>query len=202
VASLAAIVLAGGKGSRLGGADKPGISIGGRTLVSRVVGAALAAGASRVVIVGPARPALTAEFPRAVIAVTRERPPGSGPVPALRAGLRMAGEPWLLLLAADLPFLRERHMTALAIAARPTGGAVLTDDHGIPQWLCGCWRAADLRAAIAGRHGGSLRGLLEPLRPARVAITAMTSEPPPWLDCDSPDDLTAAMEWAAISRKT
>jgi molybdopterin-guanine dinucleotide biosynthesis protein A len=192
--SIAAVVLAGGQARRLGGADKPGISIGGRTLVSLVVDAAAQAGAGRIVVVGPSRPGLAT--PGATIEFTRERPPGGGPVPALRAGLRLVTESWLLLLAADVPFLRARHLRALLLAARPSGRAVLADDHGRPQWLCGCWRAADLRLAMTGYLGGSLRGALEPLRPVLVGIEVTATEPPPWLDCDSPPDIAAARAWS------
>src|SRR5690242_5757560 len=55
---IAALVLAGGRASRLGGADKPGITIGGRSLLAAVASAARDAGASRVVVIGPARPDL------------------------------------------------------------------------------------------------------------------------------------------------
>lgn len=192
--SVAAIVLAGGQARRLGGADKPGISVGGRTLVSLVVDAAAQAGAGRIVIVGPSRPGLKA--PGATIEFTLEHPPGGGPVPALRAGLRLVTESWLLLLAADAPFLRARHLRALLLAARPSGRAVLADDLGRPQWLCGCWRTADLRRAMTGYPGGSLRGALVPMRPVLVEIAVPPTEPPPWLDLDTPHDVATAQAWS------
>lgn len=77
-----AVILAGGGARRFGGADKPGMVIGGRSLIARV--ADTVAGAGRVVVVGPARP----ELPSAL--VVHEDPPGSGPVPALRTGLAAA----------------------------------------------------------------------------------------------------------------
>jgi choline kinase len=40
-----AIILAGGRGTRMGGADKPGLVVGGQTLLSSVLAAAAAAGA-------------------------------------------------------------------------------------------------------------------------------------------------------------
>jgi molybdopterin-guanine dinucleotide biosynthesis protein A len=200
---LAAIVLAGGQGRRLGGVDKASIKLGARSLVGAVVGAAIRTGADRVVVVGPDRPGLTDELAeaglgtrRARIDFARERPPGSGPVPALRAGLDLVTEPWLLLLAADLPFLSVTVLRDLVDAASLSGGAVLADDQDRPQWLVSCWHAAGLRAAIAGYAGDSLRGLLAPLPRAELTAVAEPGAPPCWLDCDTPDDLALARQLA------
>jgi molybdopterin-guanine dinucleotide biosynthesis protein A len=111
-------------------------------------------------------------------------------VPALRAGLLLVTEPWLLLLAADLPFLRDAHLRELVAAAGQAGGAALVDDDGREQWLVSCWRADDLRTALAAYRGHSLGGLLGPLRPAEVSWPA--GQAAPWLDCDTPEDLAAA----------
>lgn len=192
-------MLAGGHARRLGGVDKPGIRLGQRSLASAVVRAALQAGASRVVVVGPDRPELAVELAAelaeaggAELEFTRERPAGAGPVPALRAGLDLTTEPWLLLLAADLPFLTAAALRDLVRAASPAGGAVVTDDQGHPQWLVSCWRATDVRAALASYTGNSLRGLLAPLPRVDVAAAAEPGKPPYWLDCDTPEDLAIA----------
>ena len=197
--SFDAIVLAGGLARRLRGADKPAIRLGGRTLGAVAITAAAAAGAGAVIVVGPERHGLRSEVAASGQSVplvfTSEDPPGSGPVPALAAGLELARSPWVLLLAADLPFLRPEHLRTLLAAAAVTGGALLTDDDGRPQWLASAWRGEMLRTALAGYRGESLRGVLEPLAPARVAGSAGPGQPPPWLDCDTPDDLRSAAAW-------
>ncbi|RJL36059.1 molybdenum cofactor guanylyltransferase [Bailinhaonella thermotolerans] len=104
-----AVVLAGGSARRLGGVDKPGLAVGGRTLLRRVVDAAGDAG--RAIVVGPEREGLPG------VLFTRERPPGGGPVPALRAGLDLCEADHVLLLAADLPFLAADHVALLRAAA-------------------------------------------------------------------------------------
>lgn len=179
-----AVLLAGGRARRLGGADKPAAPVAGRALIEWV--AAAAAGASRLVVVGPPRDVL----PGAVL--VREDPPGAGPVPALRAGLAEVRAEWLALLAADLPFLRPAHLAALLAAARDPGaaGAVLVDEDGREQWLAGCWRTGALAGALAGYAGTSLRGVLGPLEPVPVALPAGAR--PPWYDCDTPEDLARA----------
>lgn len=189
-----AVVLAGGRARRMGGADKPGARVGGRALIGWV--AAAAGDARRLIVVGPPR----ADLPHAI--VVREDPPGGGPVPALRAGLAEVTAPWAAVLAADLPFLRAGDLAALLAAARravrgdapPRTGAVLLDQTGHPQWLCGVWPAEPLRRALAGYRGGSLRGLLEPLRP--WPVTAAATERPAWFDCDTPEELDRARRLA------
>ena len=107
------IVLAGGRGARLGGRDKPSLVVGGRTLladkpglvvggtlIGAVVAAGTEAGARQVIVVGPPRAGLDG------VSFVTEQPPGAGPVPALRRGLAEARPRWVAVLAADLPFLR------------------------------------------------------------------------------------------------
>lgn len=151
--------------------------------------------------------------------VVREEPPGGGPVPALRRGLAEAAAPWLVLLAADLPFLDPAQIARLLAAAQapaladpeaavpaPTG-AVCVDTEGRPQWLIGAWAAGALRSATAVYQGSSLRGLLAPLRPVAAdpaapalspALPPASPEPGPWFDCDTAADLAAARRaWLA-----
>jgi molybdopterin-guanine dinucleotide biosynthesis protein A len=205
---LSAVVLAGGRARRLGGSDKPLIEIGGRTLACAVISAAVAAGAERVVLVGPARPGLTDELARAGladrVALTCEQPAGGGPVPGCRAGLELLADADLvLLLAADLPFLADAPLGELgraSVGAGGASGAVAVDEGGRPQWLTSCWRVAVLRAALTRYEGDSLRGLLAPLEPRLISMTAQPGRPPFWLDCDSPEDVATARRWAGDDR--
>jgi molybdenum cofactor guanylyltransferase len=173
-----ALVLAGGAGRRLAGADKPSLVVGGQRLLDRVLAAV--AGAERTIVVGP---------PRHGVATVSEEPPGAGPVPALRRGLAEVSAPWVAVLAADLPFLRAGHIGVLLRAAGNRNGAVLADDGGRPQWLAGCWRTAAVRAALASYPGDSVRGLLGPLQPVLLRLPDE-----PWRDCDTPADLAWARE--------
>ncbi len=205
-----AIILAGGRATRLGRADKPGLIVGDAPMAATVTAAVVQAGARQVVLVGPERPELAASLigrlPAgfaacrglpAGLTVTREDPPGSGPVPALRAGLALTGTPWVAVLAADLPFLHGEAVAELVRAAAAGGqaGAVVADADGALQWLAGCWRTEPLRAALDGYPGASLRGLLGPLRPVVVSSAGPAGRPSAWLDCDTPADLAAARAW-------
>ncbi|MEV0113432.1 NTP transferase domain-containing protein [Streptomyces sp. NPDC050844] len=191
-----AVVLAGGGARRLGGADKPGVRVGGRALLDRVLGACADAGVT-VVVAGPrptARPVVWA----------REEPAGAGPLAALDAGLRCTAAERVVVLSADLPFLGERTVRRLVaalgedpVAGGTAGGAVdgavLTDPGGRDQPLVAAYRSAALRReidALADEHGG-LTGL--PLRrlTARLALTRV-ADPVASFDCDTWDDIAAA----------
>ncbi|MFG2916938.1 molybdenum cofactor guanylyltransferase [Kitasatospora sp. NPDC048298] len=183
------IVPAGGAARRLGGADKPGLTVGGTTLLDRVLAAC--AGARTTVVVGPARPS-----GRAGVRWTREQPPGGGPVAAVAAGLDLVTADVVLLLAADLPFLdrrtAERLVTALDEAGAPADRAVLVDAGGRDQPLAAAYRTAALRAALADLGdpaGRPLRRLVGGLRGPRVADTDGVAH-----DCDTWEDLERARE--------
>ncbi|MGM1078152.1 NTP transferase domain-containing protein [Streptomyces sp. H28] len=182
-----AVVLAGGAARRLSGADKPGVRVGGRALIDRVL-AACAGARTTVVVAGPrptARPVVWA----------REEPAGGGPLAALDAGLRHTGADLAVLLSADLPFLGpatvERLVTALD--ASTADGVVLTDAEGHDQPLVAAYRTPALRRALAAltdRHGG-LTGL--PLRRLTAALDlTRLFDPVASFDCDTWDDIAAA----------
>jgi molybdopterin-guanine dinucleotide biosynthesis protein A len=197
-----AVILAGGRGTRLGGADKPGLIVGGQTLLGAVVSAVTSAGADRIVVVGPERPGDLSTGAGGRVSYAREDPPGRGPVAALACGLDQVSAPAVVLLAADLPFLRPPHVTRLvtALAGQQAPGALLLDASARPQWLVSGWLAAVLRAALDRYPGRSLGGLLGPLDPVLLPDETAPGEPPAWLDCDTAGDLRRAREWATRAR--
>jgi molybdopterin-guanine dinucleotide biosynthesis protein A len=204
-----AVVLAGGRSMRLGGTDKPGLIVGGQSLLGAVVSTVISAGADQIVVVGPERPAAlspgTGDLGPGAggrVRYAREDPPGRGPVAALACGLEQVSAPVIVLLAADLPFLRPAHVTRLltALAAQEGPGVVLLDDSARPQWLVSGWLAAGLRGALDRYPVSSLGGLLGPLDPVLLPDETTAGEPPGWLDCDTAGDLRQAREWAARPR--
>jgi molybdenum cofactor guanylyltransferase len=184
----AAVVLAGGRGARLGGQAKPQLMVGGRTILSAVLAAVT--DATERVVVGPPQP-----VPDGVL-VVREEPPGGGPVAALRAGLEPVRADVVAVLAGDLPFVTADLVHELR--SRLTGDGVLViDDAGRDQLLLGVWRTAALRAALpeAAAHV-PLRRVLAPLAVRRLRPAVPDDAPPPWTDCDTPADLARARDWA------
>ncbi|MEU6403900.1 NTP transferase domain-containing protein [Streptomyces sp. NPDC046985] len=182
-----AVVLAGGAARRLGGADKPGVRVGGRALLDRVL-AACADARTTVVVADPrdtARPVRWA----------REEPPGGGPVAALDAGLRLTTADCVLVLSADLPFLGPAVVRRLtdALRAGRADGALLTDADGRDQPLVAAYRAPALRRALAAlaRGHGALAGL--PLRRLTAELDVIRlSDDLSAFDCDTWDDIAAA----------
>ncbi|MFK4111866.1 NTP transferase domain-containing protein [Streptomyces sp. NPDC002176] len=188
-----AVVLAGGGARRLGGADKPGVQVGGRALLDRVLDACADA-ATTVVVADPRATARPVRW-------AREEPPGAGPVAALDAGLRLSTAEYAVVLSADLPFLGADTVHRLLAALRDgdADGAMLTDDDGRDQPLVAAYRTASLRGALAdlatehtehAEHRG-LTGL--PLRrlTAALRLTRLT-DPLASFDCDTWEDIAHA----------
>jgi len=211
VRRFAAVILAGGAGRRLGGAAKPTLAVAGRPMLAAVLAAV--SDADLRVVVGP--PELRSSLPPGV-RLTRERPPGGGPVAALAAGLdevvgaagSVGAARSVVVLAADLPLLTPVAVARLigALADTPgagaedagggyADGAVYVDADGRRQWLCGVWWAPALSRRLAalaapGPLGGrSLRELFGPLRV--LEVSAPSGEPAPWYDCDTPEQVRA-----------
>jgi molybdopterin-guanine dinucleotide biosynthesis protein A len=200
--SYAAIVLAGGAGSRLGGVDKATIDIDGRTLLDRALAAVDQA--ARIVVVGPTRP-----VPEHVV-VTQERPPGGGPVAAVAAGLVALGElgderlderlDLVVVLACDMPFVDAGAVEQLVTAAttRPGDGAALVDADGRRQHLAAAYRIIPLRAALHAMgdvDGAAMRHVVQ-----RLTMVEIEADPEITLDTDTWSDVRRSQTLAQQRR--
>ncbi|MET1132040.1 MAG: nucleotidyltransferase family protein [Aeromicrobium sp.] len=174
-----AIVLAGGRASRLEGIDKLLVRVDGRTLLSRAVDAL--ADAAGIAVVGPRR---ELDLGRDVVWV-REDPPFAGPAHAVAAGLAAlapddADE--VLVLAADLV----RPDLVVAALRAGTGNRVAVDPSGRRQWAASVVVAGELASAVASlpTEGLALRSLIGRLDPVDVLVSTEAGA-----DVDTPDDL-------------
>lgn len=142
---LDAIVLAGGRGVRLGGQElgaKALIPLAGWPLADHVLLAA--SGATSRIQVGPRRIALGSPV------FCTERPAGAGPVAAIAAALPLVRQPVVAVLAGDLPFIAgalEQLSRCVTVHGRDAG--LLVDTGGRRNYLAAVWRTAALRAALA-----------------------------------------------------
>ncbi|WP_331452889.1 NTP transferase domain-containing protein [Streptomyces sp. SS162] len=183
-----AVVLAGGAARRLGGADKPGLSVGGRTLLDRVLHACRDAG--RAVVVGGRRPTA-----RPVV-WAREEPAGGGPVAALDAGVRHVEADTVVVLGGDLPFLDRAAVRRLVdtLGSSSAEAALAVDADGREQPLVAAYRTEPLRreiALLAAEHG-PLSGLPLRLLTRELDLARVHAQPLASFDCDTWDDLAAA----------
>ncbi|MGN7189057.1 NTP transferase domain-containing protein [Microbacterium enclense] len=191
--SVDAILLAGGRGTRVGGAIKPLFEVNGSTLLASAVGAVRAGGAERAVVAAP----VLAEG--LDVRWVREDPPFGGPVAAIVAALEEVDADEVYVVACDLPTVD----AAVALLSDPlpadTDGACLDD--GRPQWLIGRYRTAALRAAAStlpdrGRDA-SMRALL-----GRLTVLPVAVDPALTHDVDTWDDLRRARGGAMTESRT
>jgi molybdopterin-guanine dinucleotide biosynthesis protein A len=178
-----AIVLAGGAAARLGGTDKPGLDMGGVSLLEHVLAAVAAAG--RIVVVGPAR----AVSPPVIWC--REQPAGGGPVAALAAGVSLVRADVVLTLAADLPWIGPAvPVLRSELAASSADCAALIDGAGRVNYLAAAWRhTALVRAmgALGEPAGAAMRALVS------TATLLHVPDDGDWgLDCDTWGDVDGA----------
>lgn len=167
--SVAAVVLAGGGGVRLGGYAKHAIEVDGQTLLEHAL--EVTEGFDDVVVVGPEVPTSRP------VTFAREDPAGGGPAAGLLAGIeavrqKRAGLPdRVVALAVDMPLVTRRTVTRLLEALdadAEADGVVLVDAEGRRQPLCAAYRVRPLLESLPARwtstFGLPMRRLLFGLR--------------------------------------
>lgn len=195
-----AIILAGGRSSRLGGVDKASLMFDGGTLLMRTLAAVDGAGA--VVVVGPFS---AAELPEGVRSA-REEPPFSGPAAAIAAGVdALSGSTartaeYTAVLACDMPYARtamQYLLTATASLGRTGKGAAATgadgvmaqDELGKLQPLAALYKTTALTEAVRQRReGGGVTGMSVFRLVASLQVVPVTVAAPATRDVDTWDD--------------
>lgn len=179
-----AVVLAGGRSSRLGGRHKPAIPVGAGRLLDRALAAV--ADATRIVVVGPQQPTIQP------VHWTMEQPRGGGPVAGLAAGLAALSSASttspdeVVLLAGDLVGVTAGTVRRLRAALTGHDGAVLRDASGRRQWLISAWRFDAVGRALPTHPAGrSLRDVLG----TGMDIVEVTERAGESADIDTPADL-------------
>lgn len=194
----ATVILAGGRGERLGGALKAGIEIGGRTMLERV-DAVLRPQAEPVLVAcghhpPEALPLLPGQIPVA-------DPPGlAGPLAGLAAAAiwlqRQERSPdYLISVAVDTPFLPFNFPSRLAVAAAAGAAAVIAAYDGQTYPTNALWRfdrlldlpwKAEAEPSLRSPKGlaGSLAATILPWPPAASGD--------PFASVNTPAELAAA----------
>ena len=170
-ADVAAIVVGGGGGERLGGVSKPDLTLGGVRLIDRVCGVLMeACGAD---------------------------PPSGGPLAGIDAGLRalsVGDDVLVVVVSVDAPGVGA-FLPALLAPALGEGveGRIVRggDPEPFDQYLMGVYRAGalhrvidDAEAALGSVRGVGVRRVLRALDVERVSVSADACR-----DIDTPEDV-------------
>ena len=180
-----AIIVAGGRASRLGGIDKTSLEFEGVPLIHRAFDAVKSA--ARICVVGGDMLPLPARVER-----VRESPPWGGPAAAVATGiaaLHDSTSPFTTVTAGDLPRVGEAMPALLAASAElpdDIDGVLAIDGSGQRQPLLAVYRTAALRRAVARAPSPEnlpVRRLLDTLTLRELTL------PDEWCaDIDTPED--------------
>jgi molybdopterin-guanine dinucleotide biosynthesis protein A len=197
-----AILLAGGLARRMGGGDKPMRTIGGRTILERVI-ARLKPQCDGLILNANGDPARFAGFGLPVIADTVENFPG--PLAGILAGLDWAAAnrpdvQWVLSAAADCPFL-PRDLVARLHAARIAENAQLAvaASDGQSHPVIGLWSVGlrdELRHALVDEDIRKIDRWTARYRLATVEWPV--DELDPFFNANTMDDIAEAERLAAL----
>jgi molybdopterin-guanine dinucleotide biosynthesis protein A len=151
-----ALVLAGGRGSRLGNVDKAAITLGGTSALDQLLFSLPVA--VPIVVAGPERPTVRP------VTFRREWPVHGGPVAGIASGLEAVSTPVTALLAVDMPWAGGLVGQLIAeFGSCDAAALVPVDASGFQQPLCSVVHTQALRTAL-GRlgdpQGRSLRDLI------------------------------------------
>lgn len=187
----AALILAGGRAARMGGGDKPLVTLAGATLLDRI-GATLAADHTHLALSANGDPA---RFGTA-LPVLPDAFSGQGPLAGVLAGLEWAaglGADALLTVPGDTPLIPRG--LALALAPAPavaqSGGR---RHHLVALWPVAC--APALRTWLSQPGSRSVRAFADTL-----GMRAVSFPDEPFVNVNTPADL-AALEAIVAGRSS
>ncbi|MGA2010785.1 MAG: NTP transferase domain-containing protein [Solirubrobacteraceae bacterium] len=192
------VVLAGGRGRRLGG-DKALAMLGSRPLISYPL-AAMSAVLADVAVVAKPGTALPPPARLCGAEVWLEPAEPRHPLVGLLYALRRAAGRPVLVCASDLPFVTPAVLRALTRA--PAGGApavLACSASGAAQPLLGRYEpaAADLLAGAARAAAAPLQAAVAAIGPRHLTV----EDPDALFNVNSPQDLAAAEALLAVRRR-
>ncbi len=189
---IAAIVLAAGRSSRMGPANKLVADLGGKPMVRHAAEAAIDSGASPVVVVcGHEEPAVRAALAGLDVRFVSNPAHAEGLSTSLKAGIAALPEETdgVVVMLGDMPLVRAAFIRRLVAAfeAEPGGLAAVPIHDG--DWGNPVVIARALFADVAGLTGDAgARKLLEQRKDTVIEVPADDSV---MLDADTPDALEA-----------
>lgn len=197
------LILAGGLGRRMGGADKPLLRLGGRTLLERVVERLRPQCPGGLCLSANGDPGRFASFPGPILPDTA--PGNPGPLAGILAGLDFAAEQrpdvtHVLSVPGDAPFLPDDLAERLFAALGPAPIALAVSG-GREHYTVALWPVAlraDLRGALVERDERRLGTFVA--RHGAVAVEWPVRPVDPFLNVNTPVDLATAEAAGASER--
>jgi molybdenum cofactor guanylyltransferase len=205
MSTTGAVILAGGRSSRMG-LPKAALPFGSSTIIQRLIDTLSGAFTEIVIVAAPTR-----DEPFSIDRILKDRAAGliierddtafEGPVAAMRRGLARARGEIVFACSCDLPLLRSE--LAPALCAMLTGeDAVIPQIEGLPQPLCAVYRREPTVAALAameaaGEHRLTLIAERLNIRPIyEPALRAIDPDLRSFLNVNTADDYTRALRLA------
>ena len=199
VIAATGIILAGGRGSRLGGVNKALLRVGGLTTLERVRAALGGLTDETVVVVNDDS---LADTPG--VRFIRDPDPHAGVLPALKAALSTAQNPTCILLACDMPFVYGPLLRWL-VEQCADHDVVMPIVGEQPQPMHAVYRRDPCRSAItAALERGDRRmiSFLDGLQVRRVSeheLRRLDPELRSFFNVNTPEDLAEAERIAAVT---
>lgn len=196
--TASALILAGGRATRMGGVDKRALVVEGRTVFERQcevlaprvaeVIVSLAAGATQAEDATLAEGATPTEGHRIVTDAVE----GAGPLAGIAAGLAAARTPWLLVVAGDMPYISAELVDAMLAAATEDVDAVGVRAGGLPEPLVSMLRVAPARVAVEHLLAAQRYKASALLTDAGLRVAWLDAEPRVVKNLNTPGDLSRA----------
>ncbi len=139
---VTALILAGGRATRLGGVDKRALVVDGLSIFDRQCNVLLPRVAGIIVSAQAAIPGHR---------TVTDRVAGAGPLAGIAAGAAEARTPWLLVIAGDMPYISGALIDRLLACATDAVDAVGIRIGGLPEPLVCVLRVAAVRPHLERR---------------------------------------------------
>jgi molybdopterin-guanine dinucleotide biosynthesis protein A len=154
VSDVSALILAGGKAARMGGAAKHALVVDGETILARQLRVLAPRCVEVIVALGLGAPTI------AGVTCVHDATSGIGPLAGLAAGLGVARTPWCLIVACDMPDITAALVDRILAMRRDELDAVGVRVDGLVEPLLGAVRVATVRDHVdrlvaAGVHKAS-----------------------------------------------
>ncbi|WP_017409125.1 molybdenum cofactor guanylyltransferase MobA [Aeromonas hydrophila] len=183
---VSAVVLAGGRATRMGGADKGWVELAGRPLIDHVLDR-LSPQVDEILINANRS---QARYQALAPVIGDDNPDYLGPLAGMQAGLAAARHDWVLFVPCDGPALPRDLMTRFRAALTPATELVVAHD--------GDW----LQPVVALLHKSLLPSLSAALTEGerkidiwfarhQMAVVSFADQPDAFINLNSPDELAA-----------